>query len=52
MAGFAKRWDDETLDSFLAAPAKIVPGTMMTVVVPSALDRADIIAYLKTIEAP
>ncbi len=33
----------------LAAPAKAVPGTTMMVAVPSASDRADIIAYRKTI---
>jgi cytochrome c len=52
MVGYAKRWDDQTLDSFLAAPAKAVPGTTMMITVPSASDRADIIAYLKTIGAP
>jgi cytochrome c len=52
MVGYAKRWDDQTLDSFLAAPAKAVPGTTMMITVPSASDRADIIAYLKTIDAP
>ena len=29
MIGCAKRWDDQTLDSYLAAPAKAVPGTAM-----------------------
>ena len=51
LAGDAKPWDDQTLDSFLAAPAKAVPGTTMTVAVPGATDRADIIAYLKTLDA-
>jgi cytochrome c len=45
-------WDDQTLDSFLADPAKAVPGTSMMVKLPNAQDRADIIAYLKTIPAP
>jgi cytochrome c2 len=45
-------WDDQTLDNFLAAPAKAVPGTTMMITVPSASDRADMIAYLKTIDAP
>jgi cytochrome c len=51
MVGYAKRWDDQTLDSYLAAPAKVVPGTAMLVAVSGASDRADIIAYLKTIGA-
>jgi cytochrome c len=41
-------WDEATLDSFLAAPAKKVPGTKMAVGVPNATDRADLIAYLAT----
>jgi hypothetical protein len=31
---------------------RAVPGTTMMITVPSASDRADIIAYLKTIDAP
>ena len=49
MASYAKHWDDQTLDSFLTAPAKALPGTKMTIAVPCASDRSDIIAYLKTI---
>jgi cytochrome c len=52
MAGYAKQWDVETLDNFLAGPSKAVPGTTMVIAVPSASDRADLIAYLKTIGAP
>ena len=51
MVGYAKRWDDQTLDAFLAAPATAVPGTTMLISVPSVSDRADIIAYLTTIAA-
>jgi cytochrome c len=39
-------WDVATLDSFLAAPAKKVPGTRMFFAVPDDRDRADLIAYL------
>jgi cytochrome c len=49
MASYAKRWDDQTLDNFLAAPSKAVPGTAMAVALPNTSDRADIIAYLRTI---
>ena len=48
MVDYAKRWDEQTLDSFLAAPAKTVPGTTMMIALPGASDRADIIAYLKS----
>ena len=42
-------WDDATLDRFLEAPAKLVPGTKMTIALPKADDREDVIAYLKTL---
>lgn len=45
-------WNEETLDAFLAAPAKTVPGTTMAVGLPNAQDRADVIAYLKTLPTP
>jgi cytochrome c len=40
-------WDEATLDSYLAAPTKAVPGTTMMIGVPDAQQRADLIAYLK-----
>ncbi len=40
-------WDAATLDSYLAAPAKKVPGTRMPISTPDAGKRAAIIAYLK-----
>ena len=52
MIGYAKPWDEQTLDGFLAAPAKTIPGTTMTIAVPKASDRTDIIAYLKSIGSP
>lgn len=42
-------WHDVTLDAFLAAPRKVVPGTTMAVGVPDAVHRTAIIAYLKGI---
>lgn len=42
-------WDDQTLNTFLAAPAKAVPGTSMALSVPNPKDREDVIAYLKTL---
>ena len=41
-------WDEKTLDRFLAAPMKALPGTAMTYDgVPDHRDRADLIAYLQ-----
>lgn len=41
-------WSDKTLDRFLAAPLKMLPGTAMTYAgVPDRQDRADLIAYLR-----
>lgn len=45
-------WNDETLDAFLATPSKAPPGTAKPISVPNAQDRADIIAYLKTVTQP
>lgn len=48
MKGSELTWDAATLDSFLASSTQKVPGTSMAVAVPSAKDRADVIAYLAT----
>lgn len=41
-------WDKKTLDRFLAAPLKAVPGTTMTYAgIPDRQERADLIAYLR-----
>jgi cytochrome c len=45
-------WNEQTLDAFLAAPAKTLPGTSMQVALPNAADREDVIAYLKTLTTP
>lgn len=40
-------WTERTLDRFLAAPLKVVPGTAMTYDgVKDERERADLIAYL------
>jgi cytochrome c len=41
-------WDAKTLDQFLAAPTKKVPGTRMVISVPDPARRAALIAWLKT----
>ncbi len=42
-------WDDAVLDRFLQNPSAMVPGTAMPFSVPDRNERADIIAYLKTL---
>jgi cytochrome c len=41
------RWDEATLDAYLAAPSKKVPGSRMPIATPDPAKRAAIIAYLK-----
>ena len=48
-------WDETTLDQFLTAPRKFIPGTKMPFAgIPDARERTDLIAYLKkaTAQAP
>lgn len=42
-------WDDKNLDNFLSSPTRAIPGTTMPINVPSAQDRVDLIAFLKTL---
>ena len=39
-------WTPAKLDTFLQAPAKLVPGTKMFMAVPDAAQRADVVAFL------
>lgn len=39
-------WTDKQLDAFLAAPAKMVPGTRMVIGLPDPAQRAAVIHYL------
>lgn len=44
-------WDDQSLDAFIADPQKQVPGNVMPFSgIPDDKDRADLIAYLKTLK--
>jgi cytochrome c len=43
-------WTQAALDKFLAAPATMVPGTRMPIGVANAKQRADLIAYLRTLK--
>jgi cytochrome c len=47
-AGFV--WNDETLNKWLSNPQAFVPGQKMNFKVTKAEDRADLIAYLKTLK--
>ncbi|WP_105384288.1 c-type cytochrome [Neorhizobium alkalisoli] len=42
-------WSEDALDNYLAGPTKAVRGTRMTFSVSREQDRADIIAYLKSL---
>jgi cytochrome c len=44
-------WDEQTLDRWLADPEQFIQGQRMGVNVPSAGERADLIAYLKKASA-
>lgn len=46
LVAWGKNWDAATLDRFLAAPTKTVPGTRMMIAVPNVADRQAIVAYL------
>jgi cytochrome c len=41
-------WNRATLDRFLAAPTRTVPGTRMVIAVPDPAQRAALIGYLET----
>lgn len=45
------RWDEASLDLWLADPEKFIPGQRMVYAVSNARDRADLIAYLRSVSA-
>ena len=45
-------WDERTLDLWLKDPEAFIPGNSMGYAVGSARDRADIIAYLRSLSKP
>ena len=47
LKGSKLKWDEKTLDAFLASPSKKVPGTRMPIGTPDPAKRAAIIAFLK-----
>ena len=42
-------WNEDTLSKWLANPEAFIPGQRMFVQTPEAADRADLIAYLKSL---
>lgn len=44
------KWDAKTLDAFLTAPGKVVPGTRMVVSVPDPKQRAALIGYMSKLK--
>ncbi|HEU0118349.1 MAG TPA: cytochrome c family protein [Alphaproteobacteria bacterium] len=45
-------WNEMTLDKWLDNPDALAHGTKMTTKVPNVKDRADLIAYLKSLQLP
>lgn len=45
-------WTEETLDTWLTNPQAFIPGQRMNFKVTDPADRADLIAYLKTLTQP
>jgi len=45
-------WTEETLDKWLTNPQSFIPGQRMNFKVVDPADRADLIAYLKTLKLP
>jgi cytochrome c len=43
-------WDEKTLDQYLASPSEKIHGTIMPIGVKNPKERADLIAYLKTMK--
>ena len=51
LAASGVTWTEKNLDTWLTQPEAMVPGQKMGVSVASAQDRADVIAYLKSLSA-
>jgi cytochrome c len=49
LKGSGLSWTPANLDRWLVGPQKLVPGTAMTVVVPDAAERRELIAYLASL---
>lgn len=51
LSGLEGTWTPEKLDAFLASPSEFSPGTAMAIKIPREQQRADIIAFLKTMNS-
>jgi cytochrome c len=49
VAGKGLKWDKATLEKFLAAPTKLIPGSKMPMAVADARQRRDVVAYLSSL---
>ncbi len=49
LAASGVTWNEKNLDRWLTQPEAMVPGQKMGIAVASAKDRADVIAYLKSL---
>ena len=45
-------WNERTLDAWLTSPESTIPGQKMGYQVTDAIDRADLIAYLRKVSPP
>ena len=43
-------WTAANLNTFVAAPQKVVPGTQMMTAIPNAADRQNVVAYLSSLK--
>lgn len=44
-------WSQSNLEAYLAAPSKLVPGTLMMIAVPTPADRTNLVAYLASLKS-
>lgn len=51
LKGGSVTWDEKTLDRWLADTESVIPGNEMSFRLQNAAERADIIAYLKQLQA-
>ena len=50
MKAYGVKWSTKTLDEFLVMPMHKVPGTTMPMMLPDEKERADVIAYIASLE--
>jgi glucose/arabinose dehydrogenase len=51
LSGSGLTWDKATLDRFLTAPSRLVPGTAMPLMVPDDVERGQLVDYLASLDA-